>query len=202
MVDIPPLSCFFYIYLRYLIEYKNLYKTKVELKLTRKGGIIMSVEPKKKVTGKAEIVIAEFVNDKQKSHFWYGGNVATINIAKCKLYIEAVGDVFASLYDRNDPENCLEQIRDKNNQGVFGEVIQHYIENDEELQQLLNDEHPRYILKLDNNNWWECFVEYSNEHFDLMWDLQATYLDEAIEEVLTALEEGVEAGEVVVQLEK
>lgn len=162
----------------------------------------MSVEPKKKVTGKAEIAVSKYVMDNRKSHFWYGGDAAKIEIGECKLFIEATGDVFANLYDKKDPENWLECIGDKYNQGVFGEVIQHYIDNDKELEQLLNDEHPLYTLDLINNNWWECFVEYSNRHYDLMWNLEATYLDEAIEEVLTGLEEGVEVGEVIVQLEK
>ena len=64
--------------------------------------------------------------------------------------------------------------------------MHYYLKNDEELYAAIDNGD----LIFDYNNWWECFIidPQGNWH-DLMWDLDASYLDEAIEEVKSGLDE-------------
>ena len=148
------------------------------------------------------------VTSEKQAHYWYGGEMATIEAGGYKFHIEAIGDVYAKLFkpssladEELDWDNCIEHIRDKRNGGAFGEIIGYYIKNDEELATLINDKHSVYRLKFDHANWWECFVTDSQGVWhDLMWDLDATGLNDAIEEVLKALQDGLEIDDVILQL--
>ena len=180
----------------------------------RKGGIQMlnQVETpqtmKKVMFAQATTQIDSTVTPEKQAHYWYGGEMATIEAGGYKFHIEAIGDVYADLFKPSsltdealDWDNCIEHIKDKRNGGAFGEIISYYIKNDEELAKLMDDGHPVYRLKLDYANWWECSVtDPEGSWHDLMWNLDATGLNDAIEEVLEALQDGLEIDNVVLQL--
>lgn len=169
---------------------------------------IKTTQPMERAWLSAPIIrINEDVTSEKQAHYWYGGEMATIEVAGYKFHIEAIGDVYAELF-KSTPlvdedlswDDLIETIKDKGNQGVFGEVIGHYIKDDEELMALINDNHPEYRLNLDYANWWECFVtDPQGDWHDLMWDLDSTSLNDAIAEVLEALQEGLEIGEIILQ---
>lgn len=149
-----------------------------------------------------EIHIDADVLPHQQAHYWYGGEMATIKFNGYIFCLEALGDVYARLYQRSDLNEPLEHIGDKHNHGALGNTLRHYIETDAELEQLIEGTHPTYTLELEDNNWWECFViDPDGVWYDLMWNLDSTLLSEAIEEVLIGLVEGVHVNDVFVQVD-
>ncbi len=111
----------------------------------------------KGLDGPIRIVLKDKIQKRQYDSMWYGGLVATIQYGDLTVDLEALGDVIADLYEKSgQEERHLEYIKDKNNAGEFGSVMQNYIRTDKDLVRLLNDEHKRYHLEMHNNNWWEC----------------------------------------------
>lgn len=151
-------------------------------------------------------IINPSVTPKQQLHYWYGGEMATIEAGGFKFHIDALGDMRARLYDhpyKAEPnhEDCLEDEKDSSNSGHVGSVLESYIQTDEELYQLINDEHPKYQLVLTDGNWWECSItDPDGDWHDLLWNLDSSYLNEAIEEVLTSLKDGFEIDDTILQL--
>ena len=124
-------------------------------------------------------------------HYWYGGAVISLEYKDMTFSIEAIGDVRFALIDKERKETGEElfYVVDKNNSGRLGEELSYYIKDDTELCQLLSYEHPKYTCDISDNNWWECFAEYKGRFIDLMWCLDASTLEEAVEEVIEALPE-------------
>lgn len=131
---------------------------------------------------KIQVTITDLIDNEHKSHFWYGGQCAKIEYKGYVFSIEAIGDVY--WYCQQD-EYTSDYYKDKNNSGRFYNEMCNIFKNDDELYAAIdNDE-----LIFDYNNWWECFVYGPDGEFhDLTWDLDASYLDEAIEEVKEYLE--------------
>lgn len=152
-----------------------------------------------------KVEIHSAVTSDKQSHYWYGGEMATIKTSGYTFCIEAIGDVYANLYEmcEDDPEGWayLKRIKDKSNQGMLGYEVEDYFENDRELYQAMNQEHETYWLDLSDGNWWECFmIDPTGQWHDLMWALDSSLLNEAIEEVLDALKDGLEVQDKFLQL--
>lgn len=130
-----------------------------------------------------KVTITDFIDNDHRSHYWYGGECAKIAYKGYTAIIEANGDVYAE-YAPNG--KYVTRVKDKNNTGFFYSEMDYHIENDEELYAAIDNGD----LVFDYNNWWECFIidPQGNWH-DLMWSLDASYLDEAIEEVKSGLDE-------------
>ena len=130
-----------------------------------------------------KVTITDLIDEEHKSHYWYGGQCAKIEYKGYTFSIEAIGDVYCDYY----VEGILtEYIKDKNNAGIFYNEMCHHLKNDNELYDSIDKDE----LIFDYHNWWECFVIDTKGNFhDLMWDLDADYLDEAIEEVKEQLDE-------------
>lgn len=130
-----------------------------------------------------------------ESHYWFGGNVLSFqndNLPGFTFYIGAYGDVRASLFDKKTREELV-CVRDKRNNGMFYNQMKSYLKSDEELQLALDDNHPDYELSIGNNNWWECYaVAPDGEIIDLGDILNATYLSEAIDEVIDSGDDFIE----------
>ena len=130
-----------------------------------------------------KVTITDFIDNDHRSHYWYGGQCAKIEYNGYIASIEAIGDVYAE-YSPNGEYKTY--VRDKNNAGVLYNELHNYIKNDKELYDAIHNEE----LIVDHNNWWECFVIDPQGNFhDLMWCLDADYLDEAIEEVKVNLDD-------------
>ena len=130
-----------------------------------------------------QVTITDFIDNQHKSHYWYGGQCAKIEYKGYAFSIEAIGDVYWYTNKDGDISDCY---KDKNNSGRFYGEMSYYYKNDDELYDAID----KGELVFDYNNWWECFVidQQGNFH-DLMWDLDASYLDEAIDEVKEQLDE-------------
>lgn len=124
-----------------------------------------------------KVTITDFIDNDHYSHYWYGGQCAKIEHNGYTASIEAIGDVHAEYAPNGEYKT---HIKDKNNAGVFYHEMRSYLKDDEELYKAIENED----LIIDNNNWWECFIIDPQGNFhDLMWNLDADYLNEAIEEV-------------------
>jgi len=132
----------------------------------------------------AEIEFVEKIERKQYSSLWYGGLVASIKAHGCVFAVHAVGDIYATLYDKQDGYRELLYVKDKNNSGRLGVDILPYMKTDRSLVAALCRQHNRYWLQMDNNNWWECFVYTPDGVFhDLMWALDSDHIFAGIGEV-------------------
>jgi len=133
-----------------------------------------------------EIIFIQDIMHGKKSHYWYGGKVVEIEYKGYTFSIEAVGDVKATLYKDGEP---FAYIKDKGNNGYFDSEMSPYIENDEDLYDLIG--HGDLIF--DNNNWWECYVvDRTGQFHDLMWALDSSNIYDAIEEVADHADEVIE----------
>ena len=130
-----------------------------------------------------QTIIADFIDNDHRSHYWYGGQCAKIEHNGYIASIEAIGDVYAE-YAPNGEYKC--HVKDKNNVGWFYNETRNYIKGDKELYEAINNGD----LIIDYNNWWECFIYDPQGNFhDLMWALDSDYLDDAIKEVEENLED-------------
>lgn len=130
-----------------------------------------------------EIKITDYIDDQHVSHYWYGGQCATIKYKGYTFSIEAIGDVCWHTIKNGQVSECQ---KDKNNGGYFYSEMCGEYANDAALYDAIeNDE-----LIFDDNNWWECFVcDKDGEFHDLMWVLDSIRLDDAIEEVKEQLDD-------------
>ena len=127
----------------------------------------------------SNIELCTFIEEDKQSHLWYGGDVVKFNYKDAIIYIAAIGDVIISFKDKND--DLLFYVKDKCNRGNIYQDLSHYVENDEELLKILLEEHPKYQFgSFDSKNWWEAYVVYDGKIYDLMWDLDAYTITEAI----------------------
>ena len=130
-----------------------------------------------------KVAITDFIDNDHRSHYWYGGECARIEYKGYVALIKAIGDVYAEYAPNGEYET---HVKDKNNNGCFYSIMGYYFKNDNELYEALNNGD----LIVDNNNWWECFiVDPQGNWHDLMWALDADYIDEAIEEVSANLDD-------------
>lgn len=130
-----------------------------------------------------KVTITDFIDNDHRSHYWYGGECVRIEHKGYTASIEAIGDVYAE-YTPNG--KYVAHVKDKNNAGAFYREMYCYFKNDEELYAAIDNGD----LILDNNNWWECFIIDPQGNFhDLMWALDATYLEEAVDEVKEGFDE-------------
>lgn len=91
------------------------------------------------------------------SALWYAGEVAVIHYRGWKFRIVAYGDVDCCLVENERPRNIIARISDRQNFGLFGDVMSRYFRNDEQFLSALRQEHPRYHLIIREGNWWRCF---------------------------------------------
>ena len=125
---------------------------------------------KKKVGSIKEILNIE-VNDYGNSDFehdnvfWYGGEAASIKTSSGEYKIVARGQVRCNLIAKEDyidkdgnkvkKGDIIATVIDKNQDGLFKNVMIPFIKNDYELNSILEYEHEKYELNIENNNWFE-----------------------------------------------
>lgn len=132
------------------------------------------------------VTIKDSIDNDHRSHYWYGGQCATVEHNGYIASIEACGDVYAEYYENDETDEYKARVKDKSNGGLFYHEMAPYIKNDEELYKAIRNEN----LMFDYNNWWECFIIDPQGNFhDLMWALDSDYLDDAIKEVEENLED-------------
>ena len=130
-----------------------------------------------------QTIIKDFIDNDHRSHYWYGGQCATIEHNGYTASIEAIGDVYIEYAPNGQYES---HVKDKNNAGWFYNEMCNIIKSDKELYEAVE----KGDLIINNNNWWECFIIDPQGNFhDLMWALDSDYLDDAIKEVEENLED-------------
>ena len=138
-------------------------------------------------------VLVEFTDTiipKKHDSLWYGGEIAAIHYKQYKFLLSAVGDVYASLLDKQDSNRSLFYVKDKNNSGHLAGELRPYIKTDKELIAAIDGSHKQYQLILDHNNWWECFlVDTEGEFHDMMLALGSNDVFDAIAEIIAACDE-------------
>lgn len=156
-------------------EWENIIKAVVSNELSNRDDIIIEFKQSDIITDHAY-------------HHWYGGTVATITINNHILNIVANGDVIMDLLKKKGPENerHICRIRDKSNQGSFYSTMSKYIKNDDELDDLLTDNHETYELNVIDSNWWECFtITSDNYEENIVLDSYTLYdaINECLEDI-------------------
>ena len=126
--------------------------------------------------------VQPYIDKEHLAHYWYGGDVVSIEHRGFTFFISADGEVNASLLDEKNNELCY--VKDKNRSGRFYDEMSSFIANDKELFSLINSPEGEKVLVFENNNWWECYArDPAGNMYDLMWALDASTIPEAIEEV-------------------
>ncbi len=144
---------------------------------------------KKKVRKLGGELDVEMIDTKHQNNLWYGGDVAEIKYKNHRLIIAAIGDVRVEVYDEND--EYVGYVKDKSNAGTFYSEFRHFIRDDKHLGELIRNNH----IIFDNNNWWECFMYLPDGTFvDMMMNLDADFISEAILEVAEVMDEILEYG--------
>ena len=136
--------------------------------------------------GKLEIdFIQEFKPSKQHS-LWYGGRVVEITYAGFTFILGAYGDVIGSLLNGCE-ELCY--VKDKNNYGLFDEIMSEFIPDDRNLRAIEMTEEGKTLV-LENNNWWEVLVDTPwGDNLDIGWVCNSDYLSEALQEMIANMDE-------------
>ena len=136
------------------------------------------------------VVFNEKIRARQYRSLWYGGEVAVIRYKQYKFLLSATGDVYANLMDKADDSRSLFYVKDKNNGGFLADELIPYIKTDTELYAAMCGTHKRYLLELDYNNWWECFlVDPEGNFHDLMMALDSDGVFDAVAEILAEMDE-------------
>lgn len=140
------------------------------------------------LTIKGEKTVAQLLEENKdyEYHYWFGGNVAEFESDKLPGYtfcLGAYGDVRARLIEKATGK-VLEYVKDKRNGAGFYHVIKNFF-SDDGLKLLLEEKHPEYELKIQDNNWWECYAinNSTNRIVELGDILNSDLLSEAIEEI-------------------
>jgi len=133
------------------------------------------------------LTIVDEPTENKELHYWYGGQVATVSKGNNRILVEANGDV-RCWYRDNDTEIY---VKDKNNGANFYHELNDVIESDEALCQCLNNFNEEKFpqLEVDNNNWWELFVEVDGQWFDIMYNLDVDTYSEAVEYAIEHFDE-------------
>lgn len=98
-------------------------------------------------------MVQDLIDENHLDSLWYGGTIARITKGKYRIALMAIGDVRATLYDKEDGHE-IAYVKDKGNYGRFYEEMLYYIKDDKHLYELEQNG----LLVLDNNNWFEWSV--------------------------------------------
>lgn len=149
-------------------------------------------------SSKISITYLDTVYENKKDVLWYGGDVVEITYKKMRLYLCANGDVRGAIY--KDGEELI-TFKDKSNKGNFSYIIDSYlpeVNSDTALKEILSldiifeeeiKEKQLTAIILDNNNWWEAFVEIDGHFIDSFTIDVSDNLDESIEYIKTNIED-------------
>lgn len=130
-----------------------------------------------------QVEITDFIDENHRSHYWYGGECARVMYKGYTAEIHATGDVYAEYIVDGETKAY---VKDKNNAGFFYVEMKQYLKDDTALYEAINEG----SLLIDYNNWWEAFIiDPEGKFHDLMWDLDSSFIDEAVEEVKTSFDE-------------
>lgn len=133
------------------------------------------------------LMIMDEPTENKELHYWYGGQVASVSKGNQRVLIEANGDVRCWYRDQGSEI----YVKDKNNGANFYHELNGVIENDEALYECMNNFHENKFphLEVDNNNWWELFVEVDGKWYDIMYNLDVDTYSEAVEYAIKHFDE-------------
>lgn len=100
-------------------------------------------------------IVQPAINENHQDSIWYGGVIAVAEEGDYIVTLVANGDVRAFLIDKDDEDNIIERVVDKNCAGEFYNVMGKYFKSDREVYKAEGEG----LLVFENNNWFEVFVE-------------------------------------------
>ena len=119
---------------------------------------------------------------------WYGGILASVTSGENEFSLYAKGDVQAYLVDKRSNET-IAYVKDKSNDGRFGDEMSQYIKNDAHLMEIIRQEDSIYSLELVDSNWFETFFdEVNGERTDDSFVSECDNVFEAIAEIVENIE--------------
>lgn len=139
-----------------------------------------------------EIELHQEIEYGKCSSIWYGGILASVTSGENEFSLYAYGDVRAYLIDKRSNETVA-YVKDKTNDGCFDDEMAQYIKNDTHLTAIIRQEDPIYSLEIDNNNWFETFLDKLNgEETDNSFVSECDNVFEAIAEIVENIEKWAE----------
>lgn len=130
----------------------------------------------------------DFIEGHKQHHLWYSGDVIMFNHEEIDIFLSALGAINITLLDKVNNEELV-HIKNKFNSGKAYDELSRFIKNDMELKQIILGEHPKYEFHVFTDmNWWEAYIGYNGKKYDIMWDLDAENVTEAIIEILKDLD--------------
>ena len=137
--------------------------------------------------GEIKIDIIQDVDANRQNSLWYGGTVATIEYKGYTFVLNAIGDVGATLLDKDG--NVIADVSDKSNTGRFFEEMSDFIADDNTLSALCGGLDGT-TLEFQNNNWWEVFVDTPEKDIpDYDWVCESADFFDALQEVINSMDE-------------
>lgn len=150
---------------------------------------IIIEELKAKGVDLSTIEVCDFIEANKQYHLWYGGDAVKIQYKNIDIFIAALGDINIALFDKSNNRQLF-HVKDRFNSGSIYQDLSQYVKNDEELKKIMLNKHPKYEFNVFHDcNWWECYIGYNGERYDITWDLDADTLTEAIIETFKELDE-------------
>lgn len=99
----------------------------------------------------------ETIPDNKQAHYWYGGEICSIQKNNKTIIIEADGDINFQLIDKETGRELV-YVKDKNRSGSLAHELTQYITNDKELIDAILGNHDKYIAIMNDGNWYECII--------------------------------------------
>lgn len=126
----------------------------------------------------------ESVPANKQSHYWYGGEMCSIQKDDTTLTIEANGDINFRLIEKETGRELI-YVKDKNGAGSLNHELNQYITNDKELIDAILEKHDTYIAILNDGNWYDCTIRktISGEFIDSF-----TFDDDTLEDCIKNIE--------------
>lgn len=139
----------------------------------------------------------EEIDTKRENHIWYGGPLLTISYKNYDFIVEAVGDVEFNLLTEDGSE--IFSIVDNENQGILGEKLVKYIDNDYELNKILEKDldYPKeYNIYCTSKNRWQCRIKNRKEvNYENIKKINLQYFTDVVYNLLEGLDRLVEKEE-------
>lgn len=124
----------------------------------------------------------------RKNCLWYGGGVLIFELDNGGfLEVGAYGDINLAFIDKKT-NDTVEEFKDKCNGGSLYDRLGHFVNNDKDLINMLNNKHKKYECVMENNNWFEInYIDKEGNFHDFMFAdnvLNTDMIDEIEKEVM------------------
>ena len=144
---------------------------------------------KKIPSGKIQISFKQLIEAGKCHCLWFGGELASITYGGYTFYISAAGRVIISLLSKKD-SHIIGEVSDKFENGVFANKMSCYIENDAMIERLLEGTDSKYVLNVDDSNYFDMTIVDKNKKYHSGFEnLDSEHIFDAVAEVVEIMQD-------------